>query len=1248
MSDNVKLKELRELIKKDILSIEERTRKNKLLKYKEDMERKYIESGKYSYDFIYPSLYDPQFSSKIARKAEFYDNRYEYNTNSVLEEEGEKCFAPFEISPHQQFIRNFLSKDTPYNGLLLFHGLGTGKTCSAISVAENFRRDNRGVAKIIVIASPNIQDNFKLQLFDERKLKKKNGIWNLSACTGNSILREINPMNNPELTKGSIMKQVKQIIRENYVFMGYTQFANYIDRIKSRFRREDYSKSKQIRLIRKRLQQEFSNRLIIVDEVHNIRVSGENSKKRIGKNLLSVIRHSKNMKLLLMSATPLFNDYTEIIHLTNLLNINDGRSVIRLKDVFDNKGLFKVDKETGELVGQKLLMEKLTGYVSYLQGEDPYTFPYRIYPKMFNVERSSLNEAIVLPRLDPYGKIINKPLQHMDLYMTQLGNYQLNAYNYILNEMEEPDVHGDIETKLGWQKLDLPLQSLNIVYPNDDFMNYFGIEEGAVAERKESQDDEMRDVVMPETNELVGIRGLNSTMNYDKKTRSNFEYKDGVLDKYGRFFHMDYLQEYSGKIYSLMNAILNSSGIVLIYTQYIGGGAIPIALALEELGITRYGRTKNLLKKKRSKPLNAYTMRPREGDEEYKPAKYTIISGDKKISPNNKLEVNASTNDSNKDGSDVKVVIITRAGSEGIDFKNIRQVHILEPWYNNSRNEQTIGRGVRYCSHKLLPFKERNVEIYMYGSNSYGDIEDQREMVDMFVYRKAEQKSILVGNVTRVMKEIAVDCQLNEPKNNLTVGKLNEVVEQRLSSNKVIDYPIGLKPFSAICDYKERCEYKCIPGVIEDPGEDKSTYSKDYIVLNIDRIIDEIKRLFRVRFVYKKDELLKLINKKRNYPIEQVYIALDYLLNNDSEVILDIYDRSGIIMNVGDYYYYQPNEFKKQHNSTYDRKIPVEYKRDFLKIELDTILDEVTKDKTLGVPGEAIFLDIVKKFSEEKVMLQPLIEQLNSFNNLISVEIPEINQETLELLLVENLIDSLGVNNKKELLRYIINSSEELAQKKYEPLTAGGAAAGEDVVDEPAADIRDDSNRYLRTIITNYLFKTIIISDDRGDNYVILMDKQGRNLLTNIYTINEAGDYVTATRSSIKRLTPVIKSKFTINKDKLAGNIGFYSIFKNIDNVIFKIKNPDKIGEKGWNCMQGKKDKIMNVLYSLSNSYGDKDKQIEITNILQRSSDRKSINKKTICLFTEYLLRYLQHIYYDGKIWYIPPEIATLNHLEKK
>ena len=116
--------------------------------------------------------------------------------------------------------------------------------------------------------------------------------------------------------------------------------------------------------------------------------------------------------------------------------------------------------------------------------------------------------------------------------------------------------------------------------------------------------------------------------------------------------------------------------------------------------------------------------------------RYAMITGDTSISPNNQEEIKALTNDNNKYGEKIKVVIISKAASEGIDFKNIRQVHIMEPWYNLMRIEQIIGRAVRTYSHILLPFIERNVQIFLHGTLLENK---EEESLDLYVYRLAEK-----------------------------------------------------------------------------------------------------------------------------------------------------------------------------------------------------------------------------------------------------------------------------------------------------------------------------------------------------------------------------------------------------------------------------------------------------------------------------------------------------------------------------
>lgn len=89
--------------------------------------------------YLYPSLNDPFFNKKIAEKKEFNDTRYNGEVLDISKQAEKLCNSEFELSPHQQFVKNFLSLYTPYNSLLLYHGLGSGKTCSAIGIAEDMK-----------------------------------------------------------------------------------------------------------------------------------------------------------------------------------------------------------------------------------------------------------------------------------------------------------------------------------------------------------------------------------------------------------------------------------------------------------------------------------------------------------------------------------------------------------------------------------------------------------------------------------------------------------------------------------------------------------------------------------------------------------------------------------------------------------------------------------------------------------------------------------------------------------------------------------------------------------------------------------------------------------------------------------------------------------------------------------------------------------------------------------------------------
>jgi len=179
-----------------------------------------------------------------------------------------------------------------------------------------------------------------------------------------------------------------------------------------------------------------------------------------------------------------------------------------------------------------------------------------------------------------------------------------------------------------------------------------------------------------------------------------------------------------------------------------------------------------------------------------------------------------------------------------------------------NRIEQIIGRGVRNCSHKDLPFIERNVEIFLHGTL----LSSNQEAVDLYVYRLAELKAVQIGKVSRLLKEISVDCILNISQNNFNEDILKQKVEQKLSNNEIIEYNVGNKPYTAICDYMESCQYKCVPDKnIESKDVKNFTYSESFIIMNNEKIIERIKQLIKEKYFYYKVDLVNLINLYKIY-----------------------------------------------------------------------------------------------------------------------------------------------------------------------------------------------------------------------------------------------------------------------------------------------------------------------------------------------------------------------------------------------
>lgn len=109
---------------------------------------------------------------------------------------------------------------------------------------------------------------------------------------------------------------------------------------------------------------------------------------------------------------------------------------------------------------------------------------------------------------------------------------------------------------------------------------------------------------------------------------------------------------------------------------------------------------------------------------------------------------------------DIDIICISTAGSEGISLKNVRDVFILEPYWNINRIVQVIGRARRICSHKNLPEDERKVKVYKFMAIHPTELKSTDTMIDNL----SKNKKALIEDITSVFEMIAIDCPLLQGK----------------------------------------------------------------------------------------------------------------------------------------------------------------------------------------------------------------------------------------------------------------------------------------------------------------------------------------------------------------------------------------------------------------------------------------------------------------------------------------------------
>uniref|UniRef100_A0A6C0ELA5 N-acetyltransferase domain-containing protein n=1 Tax=viral metagenome TaxID=1070528 RepID=A0A6C0ELA5_9ZZZZ len=456
---------------------------------------KYPNVNKSSYGVLNP--YDDNFYQAIFRKKEFYDNRLD-RVEVFPRERGM-------LTKHQKTIAHYLSSNTPYNKLMLVHSMGTGKTCSAIGAIEQIKSEDSTFDGALVFAGgEGLLDNFVKELVEK--------------CTPG----QYKPENYEKLTDLQKIRRISKTTK----FYHLDTFRKFAQKIIAHASDDD-------------IRRDYSNKIIVIDEVHNLRPQGEDDDVKTYWHFHRFLHLIENSKIMLLSGTPMQDSPEEIASVANLLLPMDQQLPMGkefLEEYMEEKNqvyILKKDKA-------KDLKEKLKGYVSFLR--EAYS----------NVTKEYI------------GKEGVGSLKHFIVDPGQMSKFQSKAYARAV----EKDQHGK---KSGvWSHA---REAILFVYPDGSW--------GREGFEKYIKRTERKAFVAKGKKKAAGAYVLSDGLRKALKGESDEETLANI-------------RRYSVKYAQIIEKILNTKGNCFIYGWYIkGSGAILFSLLLGLFGFSKANGKEN-------------------------------------------------------------------------------------------------------------------------------------------------------------------------------------------------------------------------------------------------------------------------------------------------------------------------------------------------------------------------------------------------------------------------------------------------------------------------------------------------------------------------------------------------------------------------------------------------------------------------------------------------------------------------------
>jgi hypothetical protein len=802
--------------------------------------------------------------------------------NSTCDRSETKDFTPL---VHQLIVQRYINSYTPYRGLLLYHGLGSGKTCSSISIIEGMKNTH----KIFIMTPASLQANYRTQMkYCGEQIFKKNNHWifekindfsgpKFQAFLDNVEINDEYLRENPELLK--FVKQNRGIWKvdttrqPNFNELSpeeqevVEQQINILIELKYSFiNYNGITKTKWLQLSTRH--NPFDNSVIIIDEVHNFvsRIMNKIRVKResVSTKMYEAIMDAENCKVIPLSGTPFINYPCELGTLFNLIagytyalevivniknsKVNDAyfkkllsqpyidivqyeTSYFKLRIVQNPYGFIK--EETGKMLydGNTMSRSLFVDTVLKILKDEGAMFTVSKYElvkyKKLPDEEKEFNKFFVTAD----NKINNKEwfqskiigmVSYLgdkselmpEIVKTESGSdihivdsfmspHQLSVYSIIRNEEREKDrvskKQKDEDTFSSTYRV-FSRACCNFAFPTDEHKRPMPKSKNVTEDDLDVVDNESLVEDIDGKYDESDIEGRRIETTYEKEIQDALEYFKRNPSEY---FNSEIkklvptkepitqtLKIYSPKFYNVLKNIMTPEniGCNLLYSNFRkleGVGIFSIILkyyGFLELKIVKHSDKsfhidlEGLYDKKLYKgPKKVFALYTGTETHEEKEIIRNIYNSEYDDLPNTiqqELALNfPEIKDKNLHGGIIKLLMITASGAEGIDLKNTRFVHIMEPYWHHVRMNQVIGRARRICSHANLPEDERDVTVFLYVSKFSKDTDmeeykqiqtlDGSKTTDESLYGIMERKRGLSVMFLDTLKEASIDCIVN-------------------------------------------------------------------------------------------------------------------------------------------------------------------------------------------------------------------------------------------------------------------------------------------------------------------------------------------------------------------------------------------------------------------------------------------------------------------------------------------------------